>query len=272
MEQNFVFQVTAPDVDALLPEMSSALEQWMELFSRRKYLKLWALTDRINRWNKAPTARAKRRRQGQVKGLINWIMALLLLPVAFLPPESILFAIVGALCLGIGVVELWRYLPKTLGVLSLLAGVFFLMAALGDPDEMAVLVYLAGQYLIVALASLLIRKRQDPYDRAARNLLRKRNAVKGLELARFIFSEEKFSLGWKDASKTELAEEAAYPYRDFQQVIETESILLIICCKKALFLQKKDLLEGTIPELRAFLREHVPYAEGAAERRKESVS
>lgn len=75
---------------------------------------------------------------------------------------------------------------------------------------MAVLVYLAAQYLIVALASLLVRKRQDPYDRAARNLLRKRNAVKGLELARFIFSEEKFSLGWKDASKTKPAEEAAY--------------------------------------------------------------
>lgn len=88
MKQNFVFQVTAPDVDALLPEVSSALEQWMELFSRRKYPKLWALTDRINRWNKAPTARAKRRRQGQVQGLVNWIMAMVLLPVAFLAPDS----------------------------------------------------------------------------------------------------------------------------------------------------------------------------------------
>ena len=148
MEQNFVFQVTAPDVDALLPEVSSALEQWMELFSRRKYPKLWALTDRINRWNKAPTARAKRRRQGQVQGLVNWIMAMVLLPVAFLAPDSPVLAIVGALCLGIGVVELWRYLPKTLGILSLLAGVFFLMAALGDPAEIAVLVYLAAQYPI----------------------------------------------------------------------------------------------------------------------------
>lgn len=271
MEQNFVFQVTAPDVDALLPEVSSALEQWMELVSRRKYPKLWALTDRINRWNKAPTARTKRRRQGQVQGLVNWIVAMVVLPVAFLTPDSPLLVVVGGLCLGIGVVELWRYLPKTLGILSLLAGAFFLMTALGDPDEMAVLVYLAAQYLIVALASLLVRKRQDPYDRAARNLLRKRNAVKGLELARFIFSEEKFSLGWKDASKTKPADEAAY-YRDVQQVIEAESILLIVCCKKVLFLQKKDLLEGTIPELRAFLRERVPYVEGATERRKESVS
>lgn len=189
----------------------------------------------------------------------------------FSHPGLALLVVVGGLCLGIGVVELWRYLPKTLGILSLLAGAFFLMTALGDPDEMAVLVYLAAQYLIVALASLLVRKRQDPYDRAARNLLRKRNAVKGLELARFIFSEEKFSLGWKDASKTKPADEAAY-YRDVQQVIEAESILLIVCCKKVLFLQKKDLLEGTIPELRAFLRERVPYVEGATERRKESVS
>lgn len=271
MEHNFIFQLTVPDVDALLPEMSSALEQWMELFSRRKYPKLWALTDRMNRWNKAPTARAKRRRQGQIQGLVNWIMALLLLPAALLIPESILLTIMGALCLGIGVVELWRYLPKTLGILSLLAGVFFLMVALGDPDEMAILVYLAAQYLIVALASLLVRKRQDPYDRAARNLLRKRNTVKGLELARVIFSNEKFSLGWTDPSKVKLAQEAAYPYSDFKQVIEMESILLIICCKKVLFLQKNNLLDGTIPELRAFLRGRVPYAEGAAERRKESA-
>ena len=87
-----------------------------ELFSRRKYPKLWALTDRMNRWNKAPTARAKRRLQGQVQGLVNWIVALLLLPIAFITPESPLLAIIGALCLGIGVVELWRYLPKTLGI------------------------------------------------------------------------------------------------------------------------------------------------------------
>lgn len=110
MEQNFVFQVTAPDVDALLPEVSSALEQWMELASRRKNPKLWALTDRINRWNKAPTARTKRRRQGQVQGLVNWIVAMVVLPIAFLTPDSPLLVAVGALCLGIGVVELWRYL------------------------------------------------------------------------------------------------------------------------------------------------------------------
>lgn len=148
LEHNFIFQLTVPDVDALLPETSLALEQMQELFSRRKYHKLWALTDRMNRWNKAPTARAKRRLQGQVQGLVNWIVALLLLPIAFITPESPLFAIIGALCLGIGVVELWRYLPKTLGILSLLAGVFFLMAALGDPAEIAVLVYLAAQYPI----------------------------------------------------------------------------------------------------------------------------
>ncbi|WP_317349678.1 hypothetical protein [Pusillibacter faecalis] len=45
-----------------------------------------------------------------------------------------------------------------------------------------------------------------------------------------------------------------------------ESVLLSICCKKVLFLQKNDLLEGTIPELRAFLRERVPYAERPAGR------
>lgn len=33
------------------------------------------------------------------------------------------------------------------------------------------MVYLAAQYLIVALASLLVRRRRDPFERAARKVL-----------------------------------------------------------------------------------------------------
>ena len=132
LEHNFIFQLTVPDVDALLPETSLALEQMQELFSRRKYPKMWALTRPDEPMEQGPTARAKRRLQGQVQGLVNWIVALLLLPMAFITRNHLL-AIIGALCLGIGVVELWQYLPKTLGILSLLAGVFFLMAAWAIP-------------------------------------------------------------------------------------------------------------------------------------------
>ena len=53
--------------------------------------------------------------------------------------------------------------------------------------------------------------------------------------------------------------------------METESLLLIIRCKKILILQKKDLLDGTIPELWAFLRKQISYAEVSVDVAKKSA-
>ena len=99
MEQNFVFQCTPLEPDALIPQVSQALEVRMEFVSRAVCPKLWAATDRLNRTKKTPAAlRARRRRKGQILGLVNWIMALLLLPTAFLTPDSLLLSIAGGLC------------------------------------------------------------------------------------------------------------------------------------------------------------------------------
>lgn len=257
MEQNFVFQCTPLEPDALIPQVSQALEVRMEFVSRAVCPKLWAATDRLNRTKKTPAAlRARRRRKGQILGLVNWIMALLLLPTAFLTPDSLLLSIAGGLCLGAGVVELWRYLPKTLGILSLLAGIFFLSAVLGDPDEMAILVYLAAQYLIVALASLLVRRRRDPFERAARKVLAGRdraNFAAGKADMQVIFSEETMTVNTSGNAS------AQFPYTDFKQVLETQDLLLVIFDKRFLILQKKDLTAGTVSDLRDFLKERVEH-------------
>lgn len=257
MEQNFVFQCTPLEPDALIPQVSQALEVRMEFVSRAVCPKLWAATDRLNRTKKTPAAlRARRRRKGQILGLVNWIMALLLLPTAFLTPDSLLLSIAGGLCLGAGVVELWRYFPKTLGILSLLAGIFFLSAVLGDPDEMAILVYLAAQYLIVALASLLVRRRRDPFERAARKVLAGRDRADfaaGKADVQVIFSEETMTVNTSGNTS------AQFPYTDFKQVLETQDLLLVIFDKRFLILQKKDLTAGTVSDLRDFLKERVEH-------------
>lgn len=256
MEQNFVFQCTPLEPDALIPQVSQALEVRMEFVSRAVCPKLWAATDRLNRTKKTPAAlRARRRRKGQILGLVNWGMALLLLPTAFLTPDSLL-SIAGGLCLGTGVVELWRYLPKTLGILSLLAGIFFLMTALGGPEEMTILVYLAAQHLIVALASLLIRRRRDPFDRAARKVLAGRDRTDfaaGKADIQVIFSEETMTVNTSGKAS------AHFPYTDFKQVLETQDLLLVIFNKRFLILQKKDLTAETVADLRDFLKERVEH-------------
>ena len=261
MEQNFVFQCTPLEPDALIPQVSQALEVRTEFVSRAVCPKLWAVTDRLNRTKKTPAAlRDRRRRKGQILGLVNWGMALLLLPTAFLTPDSLLLSIAGGLCLGVGVVELWRYLPKTLGILSLLAGIFFLSAVLGDPDEMAILVYLVAQYLIVALASLLVRRRRDPFERAARKALVGRDRADfaaGTADMQVIFSEETMTVNI--SVNTSGMASAHFPYTDFKQILETQDLLLVIFDKRFLILQKKDLTAGTISDLRAFLRERVEH-------------
>ncbi len=49
MEQNFLFQCTPLEPDALVPQVSQALEVRMEFVSRAVCPKLWAATDRLNR-------------------------------------------------------------------------------------------------------------------------------------------------------------------------------------------------------------------------------
>ena len=49
------------------------------------------------------------------------------------------------------------------------------------------------------------------------------------------------------------------PYHDVTFVLETEDLLLPVCGNTIMILQKKDLLAGTIPELRDFLSQQTQY-------------
>ena len=80
MEPEFLFQITPPDPERFLPQLSLALEKREELFSRQKMPKLWALTDRLNSVKKVPEeVRKKRRRRETWLSLLNWVLAMFLL-------------------------------------------------------------------------------------------------------------------------------------------------------------------------------------------------
>ena len=109
MEQNFVFECTPLEPDALIPQVSQALEVRMEFVSRA-VCPSCGLRLPLNRTKKKlRSAWARRRPKGQVLGLVNWIMALLLLFHSFSHSKnSLLLSIAGGLCLGACGVELWR--------------------------------------------------------------------------------------------------------------------------------------------------------------------
>lgn len=259
MEQTFSFQVTPLDPDRLCSQISRALEKRTELISRQKCPKMWALTDKLNRVEKAPQAvRENRKKRRSFLGLLNWLLGLFLLIPGLMEPQTLWVPLlVGAAGFGMGVVILWRNKRTLLGVLSLIKGVVLCMGALGNPAELGRLLVLGAAGVIIGLAALLTRKRENKtsFDREARKLLEERSSSKDLEQVRCTFSSQGMAIVQEGSE----GEAHTIPYSSFAFVLETEDLLLPIYHDSVIILQKKDLLTGTIPQLQEFLSQQTQY-------------
>lgn len=255
MEPNFTFQFTALDAQHLQSQVRWALEKRTELLSRQRNPRMWALTDKLNSVEKVPQAvRENRRRRRSFLGLWNWLLGAALLPPGLLEPRTLLWPLlVGAACWGSGVCVLWRNRRRLLGVLSLVKGGFLCMGVLGNYVQLHSLLALGIIDVAVSAAALLLRKRQDPFDRAAEMLLAKGTAQEGLAEVRLTFSPEGMCI-------TQAGEERSrVPYTAFEVVLETQELLLPVCEDTITILQKRDLITGTFPQLQEFLAGQVPY-------------
>lgn len=256
MEPEFLFQITPPDPERFLPQLSLALEKREELFSRQKMPKLWALTDRLNSVKKVPEeVRKKRRRRETWLSLLNWGLAMfLLIPSMTALKELLVPALVGAVVFGVSIPVLWRNKRALLGVLSLIAGLVLCFGALGAPEELGKLLYLGIVNVVIGIAALVRRKKQESrFEKQARKLLEPAPSTDQQEV-RVLFSPEGMAIQWKEES-------VPFSYDKFTMVLETEDLLLPVCEDTMMVLQKKNLLTGTVPELRTFLQEQVAHYE-----------
>lgn len=105
-DANFTFQVTPCNADALLPQISRALEKRTELLSRRQYPNLWKQTDRFNAMPRNPNRSPLRTRILSILCLGAGIF--LLVPGLMEPQELFVPLVVGALAVAAGVGGLWR--------------------------------------------------------------------------------------------------------------------------------------------------------------------
>ena len=260
MQPVVLFQITPLDPQRLCPQVSRALEKRTELLSRQKYPKLWEWTDKLNRVEKVSQSVQKRRskRRGWL-GLVNWLLGTVLLTPALLEPQTLLVPLlVGAVGFGAGTWALWRTRRTLLAGLSLVMGVLFCAGALGNPAELGRLLALGIAGVVIGVAALLFRKREkpNPFDRAARQLLREKSEQAGTEHIRVAFSEEGITIGQEDRE----AGGRMLPYSDVTLVLETEDLLLPVLQGAMILLQKKDLLAGSLEELRALLSARTQYA------------
>ena len=248
METNFTFLISPADAGALEGQVSRALEKRVELASRERMPKLWELTDKLNSVEKAPEdVLGNRRRRRRALGFFCWLLSLaLIVPCAMQPRELLWPLIVGAACFVVGSASLWRNAPRLLGAAGLIAGALLCFGAL-------------AVCVLLGIAGLLKRRfaRPSAYDRAAKQLLSRELSPAEAAKLRVSFSDEGMSLTQED----NLAAARSYGYGDFECVVETADLLMPVYAGCVTLLQKKDLLTGTLPELREFLAAHVKYAE-----------
>ena len=239
MEQRFTFQLTPLDAAHLRPQVSRALEKRVELVSRQRCPRMWKLTDKLNGAGSSSQSggRSQRRHRGLL-GLMNWSLGVFLLMPGLMAPQELTFPlIVGAVGFGAGTVallclgaarsfeQLGRWLPLGL-------------AAIG-----------------IGLAALVFRKRKraNSFDREAERLLREKAAWQGQEQMQVHISNDGMTAGPAGEEKCQVLCAA------FDFVLETEELLLPVFHDSVVILQKKDLLAGTIFELRELLSGQTQY-------------
>lgn len=258
MNEKVIFDVEPIDVDAMCPQVSSALEKRTELHSRAAFPKMWELTDKLNSVEKAPHAvQENRRKRRSFFGFWDWILGLfLLIPGMLNPQEMIVPLVVGALAFGAGVVVLWRNKRVLLGILSLAQGVVLCMGALGNPEELGQLLVLGVAGMVIGIAALLTAKRQkmNPFDKTARQLLQGRSAVPEDAALQIEFTPTAMIVSQSETVVQEVL------YGSFEWIIETPDLLLMIYEGKATILQKKEQTSGSLEDLRERIGQQVQWA------------
>lgn len=257
LEQTFLFQITPLDITRLRPQVSRALEKRAELISRQKCPRMWELTDKLNSVERVPQAvRENRRKRRGFLGLLNWMLGVVLLMPGLMEPAELIFPLlVGALGFGTGTVSLWRNKRTLLGILSLVLSVLLCMGVWGNFERLGGWLPLGIAALVIGIAALLTRKREkkNPFDRAAEQLLQGKAAEYGQGKMQVCVSSRGMTAGMEEGEKCKPL------CASFDFVLETEDLLLPIFDDSVVILQKKDLLTGTIFELRELLSEQTQY-------------
>lgn len=247
MEREFVFNCTAPDGQSARAQIAAALEKRMDLYSRERLPWLWGLADRLNRVEKVSQQVSDRRaRVRRVLGTVDWVLGTMLLAAAWTEPAELpLLLVVGIVGTVLGILCLWKRRRAVLAVLHLALGVVFLMASFGDPAELGNLMSLGLLYLVIGIAAIAYKKRKagNPYEQQAGPLAELLAEVAG-QTVRLIFSDT----GLKLAAGEDVSQEI--PYEQLEYAFETSDLVMLALSDRAVTLQKKDLTEGTLPDLR----------------------
>jgi len=154
-----------------------------------------------------------------------------------------------------------RIFRTVLSIFCLACGIFLFIPGLMEPQELRVPLF-AGAIGIGAGIGGLWRNRKhkkpkkNRFDKSARLLLAQRAKLSNEQDYRAVFTDAGVTLsvdGEGEDSRKEI------PYDGIAYMVETADLLFLYEGESVTVLQKKDLLEGSLEELAAFLSERTAY-------------
>ena len=138
-----------------------------------------------------------------------------------------------------------RIRTRLLGTVNLALGVFLFVPGLMKPAELF-FPLVVGAVAIGSGIGALWRSRtnkKSPFDKSAKILFEQRNSIPSTQNSKVIFAED----GMKIVAETESEVNNEFvEYSDFENIISTKDIILLIYKEKCVLLQKKELVSENI--------------------------
>ena len=134
-----------------------------------------------------------------------------------------------------------RIRTRVLGTVNLALGIFLFVPGIMKPAELF-FPLVVGAVAIASGIGALWRSRKNkksPFDKSAKLLFEQRNTIPSEQKSNVIFSEDGMTITSETKSETnnEFVE-----YSEFENIISTKDIILLIYKEKCILLQKKELV------------------------------
>lgn len=250
MANENLFRIRPIRGESLLPQVQQALEKRTELHSRETLPGIWKLTDKLNAAETLPPEQlAARRKRRCILAVPAYLLAIFILVPALMEPKELLSLLIPGLALLLFALSvLWRNKRKLLALLCLLPAVILCWGG-ALSLELRNLLFLDIPLCLLGLAALLPRGRKGSrYQQAAKNLLEQQSRIPEDAEISVNFGPEMLRI-----SQAEEKEECLYTALDC--AIETADLILLAFGQQAILLQKQELLQGSLEDVRNLLRE-----------------
>lgn len=250
-EFEYVFVLHGPLPEEFPSQREELAELILELGGRKHLPKIWMLVEWLRARPKAtPEILEKRKKHRTALGLMALLLALFALGPAVTDPKELLSVLlVGVVCLGAGIVSLWKRHRRLLAVPMLLAGLFYGIAGIGGGEEFKPLLVLGILLLSVAFVAILPRKKKQ--NRAAVEdiaaLFERRASIPERQPVYIRFTQQGIQ------AKTQEEQREFWPYEAVSGILETADLLVVVLDKQGFLLAKSELAEGEFSDFKSAL-------------------